>query len=438
MPSHNFHRFFSSNAAFQRNFPENARVCVIGSGVIGSAIAHQLTLRHFNPVVIDQGGGNTSAHAASFVSQRRKTKMQIEMAAKSIKWYKTFEKLGASVGWRQTGSLSVVRDDYEMTNLRRQCKQLRDGGVECEILEPEACKELYPLLQKQIAGGLYLPKDGLVDAHRVCQTYRALSSRSGATFVDDCEVSGFETENRRITKIITTRGEINVDFVVLAAGMWTRELSKKLGLNVPIGPVAHQYVVLQNIPPVKTVLPVLRYLSQRIYVRPDAADRHFMVGYFPENPKTFTDLTGSLLPDDEDQVEASLTALSELMPGVMKQAQKRTVINGRDCFSVDGVPLIGTPCEGEGFEPVTNLIVSTGYSSLGFTYAGGQAAVVADALDRRFFNQIEDAEVLIPPEMNIKRVPSEIAARDNYCIDMAMRTCGGAYNLPESRTSFSP
>ena len=150
----------------------------------------------------------------------------------------------------------------------------RSFGLEAHMISAAEAEALFPLMSRDgVLGAAYIPSDGHVDPASLCQAIARGARTRGVRIREGVAVSGFATEGRRITRVETSDGPIAAETVVIAAGMWSRELAAGLGVNAPACALEHQYIVTEPIPGMPDDLPNMRDPDRLVYYKPDAGGR---------------------------------------------------------------------------------------------------------------------------------------------------------------------
>jgi glycine cleavage system aminomethyltransferase T/glycine/D-amino acid oxidase-like deaminating enzyme len=223
--------------------PSRADTVVIGAGAVGCSVAYHLTeLGAEDVAVIDQGPlpvtGGSSVHAPGIMFQTSPSKIQTKTA------FYTSRLLSDAGVYDEVGGIEVARSEERMDFLRRRVEWASSYGLpEPQLLSPEEVTEHLPLVDEdEILGGYYSPTDGRVDGISALQWYMENSSASfyGNTEVTDLDVSGGE-----INAVETDQGRIDCERAVIATNNWGYQTGQLAGLDLPIAPVEHQYVVTE-------------------------------------------------------------------------------------------------------------------------------------------------------------------------------------------------
>ncbi|WP_037360639.1 GcvT family protein [Amycolatopsis orientalis] len=350
------------------------RVVVIGAGIVGANLADELTARGWTEVtVLDQGplpltGGSTS-HAPGLVFQTNGSRTMTRFATYTVEKFKTLDVDGAWC-FNQVGGLEIATTPERLADLHRKQGWATSWGVPGEVVGPERCAELYPLLDRdQVLGGFHTPTDGLAKASRAVTALARRAQSRGAVFRGSTRVTEVLQQGGRVTGVRTAAGdEIPADIVVSCAGFWGPAVGELVGMRVPLLPVAHQYartgqvagLVGRNDEQSEARLPILRHQDRDLYYR-EHNDR-LGIGTYAHRPMPVRlgdlpevedgDLTEaampSMLPFTEEDFAPSWEASKQLLPS-LRDSKIDTGFNGIMSFTPDGGPLVGESPDVAGF-----------------------------------------------------------------------------------------
>jgi aminomethyltransferase len=236
------------------SLPDHAGTVVVGAGIVGCNVAYQLTdLGREDVVVVDQGPmpttGGSSTHAPGIMFQTAEPKTLSQFANYSRKLYSDLEGADGQQAYRETGGIEVARSEERMAFLQRRVEHATAWGIpDPQILSPEEVTEHLPLVDEStILGGYYSPTDGQVSGVVACDALAREAIDRGATFVPHTRTEDVETDGDGVTAVVTERGTIECDEVVIATNIWARQLGEKLGVHLPVTPVEHQYTMTESL-----------------------------------------------------------------------------------------------------------------------------------------------------------------------------------------------
>lgn len=360
----------------------SAKHLIIGGGIIGCSIAYHLARAGEPDVVLLEKTALTEGatwHAAGLVGQLRSSRNTTRMLQKSVALYDRLEaETGLAFDWKKVGSLRLAASRDRMLEARRLATMARSFGLEMNIISPDEAKDLFPYIETAgLEGAAFIPSDGHVDPASLCQAIAAGARAHGATLKQGVKVLDFEVCNGRVARVLTSQGSYEAETVTLAAGMWSRELGKKLGVPVPACAVEHQYIVTEPIPGFPADLPTLRDPDRLVYYKPDAGGR-LVIGGYEDDTIAFGDhgipgeFARQLLPENMERFEPLAACAAEVTP-VVNEVGIRQVINGPIPYSADGDFVMGPPA---GFD---NLMLATGFL-YGIAAGGGAGELIAEWL----------------------------------------------------------
>ncbi|HEY4067167.1 MAG TPA: FAD-dependent oxidoreductase [Burkholderiaceae bacterium] len=365
------------------SIPSTADVVIIGGGIIGCSIAYHLTKLGIRDVVLlerRQLTCGTTWHAAGLVPQLRATRTLTELAKYTSELLKTLEaETGQATGFKQNGSIAVALNRARFEEFKRSGAMGRAFGVEAELLTPSDVLAKYPLLSaKDVVGGLWTPNDGQTNPVDTTMAYAKGARQRGARLVENAEVLDIVVENGRAVGVRLTHndaeGELRAPSVVLAAGMWSGWIARKLGIRLALQAAEHFYIVTEAVAAVPRNLPVLRVPDEWAYYKEDAGK--LLLGAFEPVAKPWaldgipTDFCFDELPEDFDHFEPVLTKAMERVP-LLQTTGIATWFNGPESFTPDDRYLLGETAE------VRDLFVACGFNSIGIQSSGGAGRVLA-------------------------------------------------------------
>ncbi|MFV0514069.1 MAG: FAD-dependent oxidoreductase [Jhaorihella sp.] len=367
-----------------RDLPANARVVIIGGGIVGCSVAYHLAKLGWNDIVLlerKQLTSGTTWHAAGLIAQLRATANMTRLAKYSQELYGELEaETGVATGFRRVGSITVALTGERMEELRRSAAMARAFGVEIEEIGAGEVKSRYAHLNTDgVRGGVWLPRDGQGDPGNIALALAKGARQRGATIRERVGVTGIARHGRRVTGIDWAsddggaRGHIACEAVVNCAGMWGHRVGRMAGVNVPLQACEHFYIVSEPIAGL-TQMPVLRVPDECAYYKEDAGK--LMLGAFEPVSKPWgldgipDNFEFDQLPEDFDHFEPILEMAVNRMP-MLGQAGIHTFFNGPESFTPDDAYHLGLAPETD------NVWVAAGFNSVGIQSAGGAGMALA-------------------------------------------------------------
>ncbi|GGQ33138.1 FAD-dependent oxidoreductase [Streptomyces mutabilis] len=342
------------------------RVVIIGAGVVGAALADEISERGWTEVtVVDQGPlpatGGSSSHAPGLVFQTNPSKTMTEMARYTVEKFSSLEVDGKPC-FLQVGGLEVATSLERVAELQRRHGWLTSWGIEARLLGPGECVEQHPLVNPdKVLGGLLIPTDGLAKAVLAVEAQIRRATERGVRFLARHEVLDIRHSESRVTGVLTDRGEIPADIVVCCAGIWGPKIARMAGMNLPLTPLAHQLAWTGPVPALagrteEAVLPILRHQDADLYYR-ERFDG-LGIGYYGHRPMPVSadDILSvddaeempSVLKFTEEDFEDAWAETRSLLPAT-REAKVEEGINGLFSFTTDGLPLLGESPDVKGF-----------------------------------------------------------------------------------------
>ena len=346
------------------DMPARASAVVIGAGIVGNSLVHHLALLGWRDVVLlDKGPlpnpGGSTGHASNFIFPIEYSRLMFELTRDSTEQYKA---LGV---FTESGGIEVARTQERMQELRRRTTQAKAWGIPAEILTPEGVQKLVPYLDPSvILGGGYFPTVGVVDSLRAGTLMREQAQAAGAlTVVSGAEVLDIAAAAERVTGVVTSKGEIATENVVICCGVWSPKVAALAGARLALTPAVHQMI---SVGPIglfagttgEISYPIVRDVDEGMYERQHGGDME--VGSYMHRPiivppETIPSneeavLSPTEMPFTADDFDPQLAASLELMPELLgdEKAGIRYAINGLISMTPDGHPLLGETPEVKG------------------------------------------------------------------------------------------
>ena len=357
---------------------ERARAVVIGGGVGGCSILYWLTRLGWDDVVLVERADLTSGstfHSAGLVGQLRSSLALTKMMMDSVELYRTLEaEVGLETGWHEVGSLRLASSTERMEEISRQAGWAKTFGLPLELVSAEEAQRLFPPMTTEgVLGAAFLPTDGYVDPSQLTFALAEGARRRGAEVATNTRVTGVTTERGRVTGVETDRGAIETEIVVNAGGMYAREIGALAGVNVPVIPMAHEYLVTKPVG-LPLDMPTMRDPSLLVYFRPESGG--LIMGGYERDCAPWAldgvpaDFNSRLLEEDWPRFEELMHNAIVRVPS-LEEMDVVKLINGPEAFTPDGEFILG-PSEVRGFW------IAAGFCAHGLAGAGGMGRLVAE------------------------------------------------------------
>jgi glycine/D-amino acid oxidase-like deaminating enzyme len=371
--------------------PKSSKVVVIGGGVAGCSVAYHLAKFGWKDTILlerDQLTSGTTWHAAGLVGQLGATATITKLRKYSLNLYKELEKkTGLSTGLKQNGAITVASSKERLQELLRQATSAQLFDVNVEVLDKQKVKNLYPVINDQdILGGVYMPEDGQADPVGVTNVLAKAAKMEGVQIFEKTPVTKILVKNNRIIGVETSEGKIDCEYVVLATGMWSRQIGEDIGVSIPLYPNEHFYIITEPMNDLPKNLPVLRDYNDCLYLKEDAGK--MLVGIFEPGAKNAfkekgivpNDFSFGEFPDDFDHFEPYLEKSFKRLP-ILENAGIRKFFSGPESFTPDTQYLLGETPE------VSNLFTCCGFNSIGIASSGGAGRVTAEWMINGYMNE---------------------------------------------------
>src|SRR5438876_6705855 len=357
---------------------DRAKAVVVGGGVGGCAILYWLARLGWSDVLLVERADLTSGstfHSAGLVGQLRGSLSLTRMMMASVDLYRSLgEEIGLETGWREVGSLRLASSEERMEELARQAGWAKTFGLPLDLVSAEAAQRLFPpRWTAGVLGASYLPTDGYIDPSQLTFALAEGARRRGAEIYTNTRVTAIDVDRNQITGVVTDRGEIHAEIVVDAGGIFAGEIGRLAGVNVPVIPMAHEYLITRP-HGVPLDVPTMRDPSLLVYFRGESGG--LVMGGYERDPAPWgldgipADFNGKLLAEDWERFDELMRNAVVRVPE-LADAEVVRLVNGPEAFTPDGEFILG-PTTVRGFW------VAAGFCAHGLAGAVGMGRLVAE------------------------------------------------------------
>ncbi|MEN0088335.1 MAG: FAD-dependent oxidoreductase, partial [Pseudomonadota bacterium] len=364
-----------------------ARVVVIGGGAVGVSALYHLAKKGWGEecVLIERKEltSGSTWHAAGLLPLFNMSYAVGQIHKYSVDQYGELEaETGQNVGLKRVSNIRLARTQDRMDEYHYYAGVAQTIGVECNFLTPDEVKDIWPLCKTDdLLGAIQHPWDGYVQPADLTQAYAKGARERGATIYRNTAVRSFERTASGEWLVKTDKGDITCEHLVSATGNFVRQTGKLLGIEMPVIPVEHQYIVTEPHPDIQArqargepEMGVLRESDSSWYMREENGG--LLLGPYEKGaPVCYVDS-----PTDDSEYELFQEDLERLMPYVETAIERvpafgevgiKKIYNGAICYTPDGSPIVGPAWD------LPNVWLSEGHS-FGITAAGGAGWQLAE------------------------------------------------------------
>ena len=360
-------------------FPDQARIVIIGGGIIGCSTAYHLMAAGASDVVLIEKHKLTSGstwHAAGAAGQLRANANVTRLLGHSVALYGRLEaETGQATGWKANGSLRLACSADRRTEFERAVTTAHSFGLEMHLISAVEARDLVPSMTvDDVVCAAYLPSDGVANPTDLTMALAKGARQRGARLFEDTMVTAMQVDGRAVTALATNRGTIKCETVVNCAGIWSREIGRLAGVNVPIQPSYHQYLVTEPIAGLSPDTPTIRDPDHLTYFKEEVGG--LAMGGYELNPLPYRvtprpdDHAFKLMQEDVDHFEQFMAPAMARFPALETTGIK-TWFHGIESFTEDGMFILGAAPE------LRNYYVGTGFNAFGIAAAGGAGQALA-------------------------------------------------------------
>ena len=328
------------------------RVVVIGGGVVGASVLYHLAKMGWSDVALIERSvltAGSSWHAAGGFHALNADPNIAQLQAYTIDLLEKIEKeSGHSVGMHMTGGLTLAGTPDRWEWLQSTYRTFQSIGIEdCRLVTPEEAGELCPIMSTEgILGGMWADKEGYIDTTGTVHAYAGAAKKNGAEVIEHNRVLELN-QTTEGWQVVTEKGTINCEHVVNAGGLWAKQVGRMAGIELPVSPLKHHYLISDTIPQLEGLdfeMPMTVDLEGFTYMRQD--QKGILLGIYEINHEHWAvdgapwDYGIELFQEQTDRIENELILGFERYPALQEIGVK-TWVNGAFTFSPDGNPLVG-------------------------------------------------------------------------------------------------
>ena len=361
----------------------DAEFVIVGGGAIGCAVAYRLAEAGVTDVLLLEKNpalaSATTAQAAGLVGQVRSSADRVRLAMDSVATFTRLQRQGgATPNWRPVGSVRIALSGARVEEFERLRATAQSAGLEVELLDPAGVKARWPgLVAEEAKAILWCPSDGYLQPYDLAMAYREHARAAGVRFATEVRVTGIALRAGAVAAVETDRGQVRCAKVIDAAGAHAWHIAQLAGLDLPIVPVRHEYVVTVPIAGMRPDLPTFRVPDATLYGRPDVGAL-LLGGWEPEalscDPRDFALAAEPPAIEPDWPVLASFAEqMAPLYPPVAR-AGIRHVFRGWPTFTPDGRFIVGES------RRVPGLVMAAGCNAHGVSGSAGIGRHVVEAL----------------------------------------------------------
>ena len=328
------------------------RVVVIGGGVVGASVLYHLAKFGWSDVCLLERSvltAGSSWHAAGGIHALNADPNIAALQAYTIDLLPEIEaESGQSIGLHMTGGLTMAGTPDRWEWLQSAYRVFQSIGIEdCHLVTPEEAQARCPIMSTDgLLGGMWADREGYVDTTGTVQAYAIAAKKRGAEYYEHTKVEALEqTHDGWLVK--TDKGDIRAEHVVNAAGLWAKQVGRMAGIELPVSPLKHHYLISDTIPLLEELdyeMPMTVDLEGFTYLRQD--QKGVLLGIYEIDHEHWAmdgapwDYGMELFQEQTDRIEKELVMGFERYPALQDVGVK-TWVNGAFTFSPDGNPLVG-------------------------------------------------------------------------------------------------
>jgi len=358
------------------------RVVVIGGGVVGASVLYHLARLGWTDIALIERSELTAGstwHAAAGFHVLNDDPNVAALQSYTIKLYAEIEKeSGQSVGMHMPGGYSLATTPARWEWLKAEAAIYETLGIGARLATAEEIVADCPIVDPTgLLGGLFDPHEGALDPHGTTHAFAGAAKKRGADVVLRNRVTALVAQPNGHWRVETEHGTVTAEHVVNAGGLWARRVGRMVGIDLPLTPMQHHYLITEDLPELvarKDEMPCVTDLEGFTYLQQER--KGVLLGVYERNPRHWKtegadwDYGMELLPEEIDRISEELAIGFARFPR-LQQIGIRKWVNGAFTFTPDGNPLVG-PVPG-----LRNFWAACGCMS-GFSQGGAIGLVLAN------------------------------------------------------------
>jgi len=365
------------------NLPAQARIVIVGGGAVGCGVAHALVEAGFTDILLVERSSDvgevTTSQGAGFLGQPRDSLERVKLAMRSVAVFRELQKdPDAKPDWHEVGSLRIALTDKRAKEFQLLKKVADEAGLETALIDAAEATRRFPRMNFSKATAiLWCPSDGYMTPQKVVKAYQNYCAKRGVKFATDVTVENIVRQNGHIEGVKTSRGTVNCERIINAAGAHAYHVAKMAGLDLPIVPVRHEYYVTLPMPGLTPDLPCLRIPDLTLYAR--VRDQGLLLGGWEPNavhtdPRVYNIAgTPPKIEPDWKVLDSFTEKLLPLFP-TARAAKANVVSKGWPTFTPDGRFIIGESSQVRGF------VMAGGCNAHGISGSAGIGSLLVQSL----------------------------------------------------------
>jgi dimethylglycine dehydrogenase len=329
------------------------QVAVVGGGIVGCSVLYHLTLRGMTDVVLlerEELTAGSSWHAAGGFHAINADTRVAALQLYTIGLYPQVEKeSGREIGLKMSGGIELAGTPERWQWLSQELAWIRAQGHEdAYLVSPEAAAEMVPIIDPTgLYGALFDPDEGNLDPNGATYAYAGAAKNRGGEIVEHNRVIDLLLQPNGEWRLETEKGPITAEHVVNAGGLWARRIGRMVGIDHPLVPMPHHYLVTDDVPQVAAIdgmMPAVTDLEGFTYLQREG--NGVLLGVYEQHPRHWAvdgaewDYGRELFPEELDRIMPELSIGFARFPVLQETGIKRWV-NGAFTFTPDGNPLVG-------------------------------------------------------------------------------------------------